>query len=135
MKRKRVRDPPGKPVKLEKLTEKDVPEYERTRNGLVKVLEKVGGYEPAVDDILVDQIARTEIQVRNVEIFLDSEQSTVDTYSIVADSKLKLMKIIDNAIHGLALSRRDRLGNQTESSLMRMIKEELLRGKKPANVQ
>ncbi len=135
MRMKHVGDPRGEPVKLELLTEKDVPEYERTKNALVKVLERMGGYEPAIDDILVDQIARTAIQVRNVEIFLDSEQSTVDTYSIVADSKLKLMKIIENAIHGLALSRRDRLGNQTESSLMRMIKEELLRGKKPANLQ
>lgn len=135
MKMKHVGDPPGEPVKLEKLTEKDVPEYERTKNALVKVLERVGGYEPAIDDILVDQIARTAIQVRNVEIFLDSELSTVDTYSIVADSKLKLMKIIENAIRDLALGRRDRLGNQTESSLMRTIKEELLRGKKPANLQ
>ncbi len=132
MRMKRVGDPPGEAVKLELLTEKDVPEYERTKNALVKVLEKMGGYEPAIDDILVDQIARTTIQVKNVEIFLDSEQSTVDTYSIVADSKLKLMKIIENAIRELALSRRERLGNQTESSLMQQIKEELLRGSKPA---
>ncbi len=132
MRMKLVGGPPGQAVKFEKLREKDVPEYERTRNALVKVLEKMGGYEPAIDDILVDQIARTTIQVRNVEIFLDSELSTVDTYSIVADSKLKLMRIIENAIRELALSRRERLGNQTESSLMQQIREELLRGSKPA---
>ncbi len=130
MRMKRVGDPPGEAVKLELLTEKDVPEYERTRNALVKVLEKMGGYEPAIDDILVDQIARTAIQVRNVEIFLDSEQSTVDTYSIVADSKLKLMKIIENAYRELAISRRDRLGDQTESDLVKRLREVTQRGLK-----
>jgi hypothetical protein len=120
---KKVGGPPAKVVKQELLTKKDVPEYERTRNALVKVLEKAGGYEPAIDDILIDQIARTAIQAKNVELYLDSKHSTVDTYSVVADSKLKLMKIIENATRELALSRRDRLGKQTQSDIMEQIKQ------------
>jgi hypothetical protein len=121
MQMKHVGGPPAKVEKREKLTKKDVPEYERTRYALVKVLEKAGGYEPAIDDILIDQIARTAIQAKNAEVFLDSKQSTVDTYAAVADSKLKFMKIIENATRELALSRRDRLGKQTQSDIMEQI--------------
>ena len=123
MKIRHVGGPPAKVEKQELLTKKDVPEYERTRYKLVKVLEKAGGYEPAIDDILIDQIARTAIQAKNVELFLDSKHSTVDTYSVVADSKLKLMKIIENATRELALSRRDRLGKQTQSDVMEQIRQ------------
>ena len=125
MKIKFVGSPPAKVEKQELLTKKDVPEYERTRYKLVKVLEKAGGYEPAIDDILIDQIAQTAIQAKNVEVFLDSKRPTVDTYSVVADSKLKLMKIIENATRELALSRRDRLGKQTQSDIMEQIKQAL----------
>jgi hypothetical protein len=123
MKIKHVGGPPGKVEKQEKLTKKDVPEYERTRYALVKVLEKAGGYEPAIDDILIDQIARTAIQAKNAEVFLDSKQSTVDTYSVVADSKLKFMKIIETSTRELALSRRDRLGKQTQTDVMEQIRQ------------
>ena len=125
MKIKHVGGPPAKVQKLELLTKKDVPEYERTRNALVRVLEKAGGYEPAIDDILVDQIARTAIQAKNVEVYLDSKRPTVDTYAVVADSKLKLMKIIENLTRELALSRRERLGKQTQSDVMEQIKQAL----------
>jgi hypothetical protein len=125
MKIKHVGGPPAKVEKQELLTKKDVPEYERTRNKLVKVLEKAGGYEPAIDDILIDQIARTAIQAKNLEAFLDSEQSTIHTYSIVADSKLKLMKVIENAPRELALSRRDRLSTQTQSTIIEQIRQAL----------
>ncbi len=123
MKMNHVGGPPAKVEKQELLTKKDIPEYERTRYALVKVLDKAGGYEPAIDDILIDQIARTAIQAKNLEVFLDSKQSTVDTYSVVADSKLKLMKIIENLTRELALSRRDRLGKQTQSDIITQIRQ------------
>jgi hypothetical protein len=122
---KHVGGPPAKVEKQELLTKKEVPEYERTKFALVKVLKKLGGYEPAIDDIFIDQIARTAIQAKNVEVFVDSKRSTVDTYSVVADSKLKLMKIIENLTRELALSRRDRLGKQNQSDLMEQIKQAL----------
>ncbi len=127
MRLKRVRGPRGPVVKFELITQKDVPEYDRTKCGLVKVLEKLGGYEPAVDDIHIDQIARNIIYLNKVELYLDSRHATEDTYSVVADSKLKLMKIIDDAIRELALSRRDRLGKQTEASMKKEMKEAFLK--------
>lgn len=132
MRSKRAGNPPEPVSKLELLSEKDVAEYERTRKELVKVLEKMGGYEPAVDDIHIDQIARIAIYAKRVEIFLDSNTANEDTYFRVTDTKLKLSKIIDNAMHQLALSRRDRMGKQTEASLMIELREAMLRGLKAA---
>jgi hypothetical protein len=117
--------PPAPPRKTPKLREKDVAEYERTRNEIIKVLENVGGYEQAIDGILVAQIATTIINLKNIEFFVDSDLATSDTYASVTDTKLKMAKIIENATRQLALSRRDRIANQTQSSLMNQLKEAL----------
>jgi hypothetical protein len=119
---------PAPPVtKTPRLLEKDVGEYERTRSEIIKVLEKMGGYEPAIDDIYVTQIATTVIYLKKIEFFVDSNLATEDTYSSVTDSKLKMGKIIENAIRQLALSRRDRIGTQTQASFRNELKEELER--------
>lgn len=98
---------------------------------LAEVLKRLGGYEPAVDDIYIDQIARAAVYSKRIEIFLDSDTATEYTHSRVTDSQLKLSKTIDNSIHELALSRRDRMGRQTEASLMNELKEAMLRALKP----
>jgi hypothetical protein len=116
---------PAPARKTPKLREKDVAEYERTRSEIIKVLENVGGYEQAIDGILVAQIAITIINLKNIEFFIDSDLATSDTYASVIDTKLKMAKMIENAIRQLALSRRDRIGNQTQSSLMNQLKQGL----------
>lgn len=116
-------NPPHRKTPL--LKQKDVAEYDRTRSEIIKVLEKVGGYEPAIDDIYVAQIATTTIYLKRIEFFVDSDLATSDTYASVTDTKLKMGKIIENAVRQLALSRRDRIGNQTESSLMNELREGL----------
>ncbi len=119
---------PNPPVrKTPLLKEKDLAEYERTRSEIIKVLDKMGGYVPAVDDIFVAQIATTAIYLKRIDFFVDSELATSDTYASVTDTKLKMGKIIENAIRQLALSRRDRVGNQTEASLTNQLREELER--------
>jgi hypothetical protein len=112
-------------TKTPKITEKNRPEYERTRAAIVKALERMGGYEPAIDDYYIDEIARTAIYAKKVEAFLDSDTANVDTYSSVAYTKQKFSKMIENAIHQLALNRRDRLGNQTQSDMMRELRKAL----------
>jgi hypothetical protein len=112
------------------LTKKDASEYNRIRDELVKVLERMGGYEPAVDDKYIDRIARLTIYTNKVEMYIDSNNATVDTYVKVTDIKLKQSKMLDMAINQLALARRDRLGKQTESSLMNELREAMLRGMK-----
>ena len=130
MKMKRVGSPPGPVIKLALLQKKDAAEYERTRDEIIQLLEKMGGYVPAIDNIHVDEIARIAIYAKKIEIYLDSGTVDVDIYSRVTDMKLKLSKIIDNALHQLALARRDRMSKQTESSLMNELREAMLRGLK-----
>jgi hypothetical protein len=114
------------------LLEKDTPEYDQIRRELIKVLQRLGGYEPAADDIFVDQIARNAIYSRKVEFFLDAATANEHTYAAVTDTKLKLSKIVENAMQQLALSRRDRLGNRNQANVMTELREALLRGLKNA---
>jgi hypothetical protein len=106
----------------------DAAEYSRMRRELVETVEKLGGYEPAVDDIHIDIIVRHLIYLRKIEAFLNTEMATEYTYASVADSKAKLEKIIKNAIRELAISRRDRLTSQTQTILMTELREAMLRG-------
>lgn len=117
----------GPVFKMEKLQRKDAAEYQKIRTEIVNVLEKTGGYEPAVDNLYIDRIASTAIYARKLETFLDSSQATARTYAQVTDTKLKLSKIIDNAMHQLALTRRDRIGKQTESNFVNELKQGMLK--------
>ena len=123
------------PIKIPLLTRKDRNEYEQMRHQLVSVLKKIGGYQPVVDDIYVDQIARAVIYSTRLEVFLDSGKATEYTYSRIIDSKAKLAKTIENSMHQLALNRRDRIDRQTESSLMNELREAMLEGLKAAAEQ
>jgi hypothetical protein len=118
---------PEPTTKTPLLTRKDAAEYCRIRSEIIKVLEKVGGYEPAIDDLLVNVIADNVIYMGKIESFVDTPTATSDTYASVTDSKLKMMKMLDSATHQLALSRRDRLSKQTQSSLEAQLKEAALR--------
>jgi hypothetical protein len=106
----------------------DEPEYDRIRSELIKVLRKLGGYEPGVDDIYVDEIARASVYLKKTEIFLDA--GTEDTYSKMADTRLKVRKTIDDAMNQLAITRRQRLANKTEGDVREELKQALLRGLK-----
>ena len=132
MKRSRRVRKEGPPIKIELFTEKDAPEYERITRELAKVLKKLGGYEPAVDDLYIDEIARAVIYEKKIEIFLDADTATDYTYSRVTDSKVKLSKTIENAMRQLAINRRDRLAGQTQAGLMKELREAILRGLKSA---
>jgi hypothetical protein len=91
-------------------------------------LTKVGGYEPAVDDINVDLIAEGKIFFKKVGSFLKSEAATEITFSRVVDAQQKYAKIINDAYYKLGISRRDRLidqdqtntNNQSESRAMKI---------------
>ena len=128
MKTKSLGGRPEPVHKMPLLTKKDEPEYSRIKKELVEALQRMGGYEPAFDDLHIDQIARIAIYAKRVEVYLDSGHATVDTYFRVTDTKLKFSKMINDAIHELAVARRDRIGRQTESSLMNELREAMLRG-------
>ena len=84
------------------------------------------GYEPAVDDIYIDQIVESIISSKKVGIFLKSETATEFTFSRVADAQVKFAKIINDASDQLSISRRDRLAGQDRSELMTELKHALL---------
>jgi hypothetical protein len=129
MKNEKQRDHKPAVHKVPLLTHKDAKEYETVKAGLTGELKKLGSYEPEVDDLEIDAIARATIYMRNLEKLLDSEKANPETYSRVTDSQAKLRKIIDSALQGLALTRKERITTQTskagEEELARLILEAL----------
>jgi hypothetical protein len=115
--------------KVPLITEKDAKEYESIKAGLVSELKKLGSYDPEVDDLQVDAIARATMYMRNLEKLLDSEQANPETISRVTDSQAKLRKIIESALDGLALTRKERITTQAgkagEEELAKLILEAL----------
>jgi len=120
-----------KPVvhKVPLITVKDAKEYEAVKAGLIGELKKLGSYEPEVDDLEIDAIARATIYMRNLERLLDSEKANDETYSRVTDSQAKLRKIIESALQGLAVTRKERIttqaGKAVEEELAKLILEAL----------
>jgi hypothetical protein len=120
-----------KPVvhKVPLITVKDAKEYEAVKAGLIGELKKLGSYEPEVDDLEIDAIARATIYMRNLERLLDSEKANDETYSRVTDSQAKLRKIIESALQGLAVTRKERITTQAgkagEEELAKLILEAL----------
>jgi hypothetical protein len=117
------------PYKVPLITEMDAKEYEAVKAGLISELKKLGSYEPEVDDLQVDAIARATIYMRNLEKVLDSEKADPEAYSRVADSQVKLRKIIEIALQELAITRKDRIATQAgkvgEEELAKLILEAL----------
>jgi hypothetical protein len=110
-------------------SDEDKPEYERLKNGIIKLLKKFGVYEPALDDILVEQIASSTIYYKKAEKFLDITSATELSYARIADSKVKLQKMIETAMRELALSRRDRLNQQSQTDFTRQLQEAIAKAK------
>ena len=110
-------------------SDEDKPELERLRKGIIKLLKKFGGYEPALDDILIDEIASSTIYYKKAEQYLDTASATEHTYASIADSKVKLQKTIQTALRELAVSRRDRLDQQSQANLTQLINENIAKMK------
>ncbi len=112
---------------LTSLNEEDVPIFTEITKQLVKALTESGDYLPVIDDLDIEQIAISEIQIRKLLTFANASTATLDTYSRVNDSVAKLSKNRDNAINHLFLSRRDRINNQTQTNIKTEFKEKLRR--------
>ena len=108
-------------------TGNDAQEYFRIRSGLIELLEERGGYEPAIHDLFLDQVARHTIFLKRSDMFLLSDKASEHTFVSVADAKVKFAKIIDNALNKLGLSQQNRLTDQTEAGLTEL-REVVMRG-------
>jgi hypothetical protein len=115
--------------KVPLITETDAKEYEAIKARLIAELKKLGSYEPEVDDLQVDEIARATIQMRNTEKLLDTGTANGETYSRVTDSETKLRKIVEAALRELAITRRERMASKAQTAeqeeLVKRILEEL----------
>ncbi len=111
-------------------SDEDKPEHERLKKGIIKLLNKFGGYEPDLDDIFVEEIASSTIYYKKIEQFLDTASATEYTYASIADSKLKWQKTIQTAMRELALTRRDRLDQKDQTNFTRQLQEAIDKAKK-----
>ncbi|HKM77111.1 MAG TPA: hypothetical protein VJZ32_11910 [Candidatus Bathyarchaeia archaeon] len=106
--------------------ENDALECSRIRNELCGLLKKMGGYEPAVDDFYVDQIAESRIALKKAGIFLKSQTATEFTFTRVTDVKAKFTKIIGDAYDRLGISRRSRLADRDKTEAVAVVKNSML---------
>lgn len=120
------------PNNLGPFTGHDAVEYDRMKTDLIRAIEKYGGYEPAVDDLLIYQIVSNTIYLRKAGRFLNSKKATELTYTRIADVQAKFSKTINEAIHQLAISRYFRLTSEDQTELIKQLETELLEGLKNA---
>jgi len=117
-------------IHVDFLREDEEAEYKRIKRELIKTLKKLGGYEPSVDGIYVDDIAKNSIYLGRVEAFLDLDTASEGSHTRIIDTRLKLRKMIDTAMHHLAITRRDRLSSKTEKGIREELREALIRATK-----
>jgi len=112
---------------LTSLSEEDAPIFTEITRQLVEALKESGDYLPIIDDLYVEQIAISTIQIRKLLAFANTSTATLDTHSRANDSLAKLSKNRDNAINQLFLGRRDRLNNQTQTNIKTEFEEKIRR--------
>jgi len=102
-------------------------EYKHIKSGLTRVVKSMREYVPIVDDLYINTIARYTIHMKRLDRFIEPDTATEYTYSRVIDSQVKLAKIIDDALHRLAISGQDRLTGQKEAEITLQFRETLRR--------
>ncbi len=129
MKKKTIREHNRTAFKMPLLTTKDAAEYESIKAGLIARLKAMGSYEPEIDDLHIETIAKATIYLRHTETLLDSDKANEETYSRVSDAQAKMRKMIENALRELAVTRKERMaaqtGKATEEELTTIILEAL----------
>lgn len=112
---------------LASLNEEDAIIFTEIAEQFVEALNESGNYIPIVDDLQIEQVAISTIQIRKLSAFANTSTATLDTHSRVSDSLAKLSKNRDTALNQLVLNRRDRLNNQTQANIQTEFKEKLRR--------
>ncbi len=97
-------------------------ELENMRQRLVEALSRLEGYDPVLDLPLVDEVARSAINLRFGERFLDDPKCSPTTYAAVSDAMAKHASRMRAAIKQLAAGRAERLRFQSFTGLVSEIK-------------
>jgi len=93
--------------KLPRASEKH-PDFKRIRGMLVEALKKTETYNPAYDDLLVEEIAKTVIDIRRVDREIDKAENLTKLKQAVS-VKAVLLEMLEDSVEALAISRRSRL--------------------------
>ena len=93
--------------KLPRASEKH-PDYRKIRAVLIEALKKTETYNPAYDDLLVGEIAKTVIDIRRVDREIDKAENLVKLKQAIS-VKATLLEMLEDAVEALAISRRSRL--------------------------
>ena len=75
---------------------------------LVEALKKTETYNPAYDDLLVEEIAKTVIDIRRVDREIDKAENLTKLKQAVS-VKAVLLEMLEDSVEALAISRRSRL--------------------------
>ena len=95
------------PLKLTRTTENH-PDYRRIRFRLIEALRQMENYQPAYDDMLIGEIAKTVIDIRTVDRRID-EMKDMRSLSEAVKTKAVLLGMLEKLVKALAVARRDRL--------------------------
>ena len=104
------------------LSVKEEAEYNRLSKRLHQAVEKLGDYDPTMDDLLIDQAVRAKIYAVKCEKVLDRATEPAVIQGIT-DAVSKWNAALRRAMNDLAANRRERL----KSKSRREIVEELER--------
>ncbi|MHC1586084.1 MAG: hypothetical protein ACXQTV_00900 [Candidatus Hecatellaceae archaeon] len=97
----------GEGFKLARATEKH-PDFKPIKAKLVEALQQVESYNPAYDDLLVNEIAKTVIDIRTVDRALEGAESLSQLHRAV-QVKATLLRMLETCVEALAMTRRSRL--------------------------
>ena len=114
-------------IKFPRATEKH-PEYKTIKTSLIEALRSMEAYNPAYDDMLVSEIAKTVIDIRTVDRSIDQAENVEDLREAVR-VKAVLLGMLEKCLRSLAVTRRDRLDRdqmaEFKDSLERRLKQVL----------
>jgi hypothetical protein len=97
-------------VKFPRATEKH-PDYPRIRAQLVEALRQTESYNPAYDDLVISEIAKTVIDIRKVDKAVEAAENLTQLHKAVK-IKATLLDMLESFVEVLAMTRRSRLKHE-----------------------
>ena len=97
-------------------------ELELATRRLIAALRNLEGFDPDLDMPLIDEVARSAVNLKLGERFLLDPRCSAGTYAAVSDAMAKHASRLRNAMKELAVSRAARLRFQSVTSLVAEIK-------------
>ncbi|WP_309492301.1 hypothetical protein [Candidatus Hecatella orcuttiae] len=98
---------PSVPLKLRRATVKH-PAFKSIKTRLVEALRQTGCYDPAFDDMVVDEVVKSIIDIRTVDRYVEGAKDLRELAEAF-NAKATITRILYQAVEQLAVTRRGRL--------------------------